>query len=80
MVLITQSMEEATAAGRVLAMHEGRIVMDGPPREVFEQGERLRTLGLGLPPAVDLARRLREQGLPLPPGLLTVEALAGALC
>jgi energy-coupling factor transport system ATP-binding protein len=79
-VLITQSMEEATVADRVLAMHEGRIVMDGPPREVFEQRERLRTLGLGLPPAIEMARRLREQGMTLPPGLLTVEALAGALC
>ncbi len=79
-VLITQSMSEAVAADRVLAMHAGRIVMDGPPREVFEQGERLRALGLGLPPAVEIAHRLREQGLALPPGLLTVEALAGALC
>jgi energy-coupling factor transport system ATP-binding protein len=79
-VLITQSMEEAAAANRVLAMHEGRIVMDGPPREVFEQGERLRALGLGLPPAVEIACRLREQGVALPPGLLTVDALAGALC
>jgi energy-coupling factor transport system ATP-binding protein len=79
-VLITQSMEEATIANRVLAMHEGRIVIDGSPREVFEQGERLRALGLGPPPAVEIAHRLREQGLALPPGLLTMAALAGALC
>ena len=79
-VLITQSMEEATVANRVLAMHAGLIVLDGPPREVFEQEERLRALGLGLPPAVEIAHQLREQGLALPPGLLTVEALAGALC
>jgi energy-coupling factor transport system ATP-binding protein len=79
-VLITQSMAEAAVAGRVLVMHEGRIVMDGPPWEVFEQGERLQALGLELPPAVEIARRLREQGVALPSGLLTVEALAGALC
>jgi energy-coupling factor transport system ATP-binding protein len=79
-VLITQSMEEAAAANRVLTMHDGRIVLDGPPREVFEQGERLRALGLALPPAVEIAHCLREQGLALPPGLLTVDALAGALC
>jgi energy-coupling factor transport system ATP-binding protein len=79
-VLITQSMDEAAIANRVLAMHGGRIVLDGPPREVFEQEERLRALGLGLPPAVEIAHRLREQGLALPPGLLTVETLAGALC
>ena len=79
-VLITQAMEEAAIANRELAMHGGRIVMDGSPREVFEQGERLRALGLGLPLAVEIARHLREQGLALPPGLLTVDALAGALC
>ncbi|MBN1976693.1 MAG: energy-coupling factor transporter ATPase [Anaerolineae bacterium] len=79
-VLITQSMEEAASANRVLAMHAGRVVLDGPPQEIFEQGERLRALGLGLPPAVEIAHQLREQGLALPPGLLTVDALAGALC
>jgi energy-coupling factor transport system ATP-binding protein len=79
-VLITQSMAEAAAAGRVLVMHAGRVVMDGPPEETFEQAEPLRALGLDLPPAVEIAQRLRSTGLALPPGLLTVESLAGALC
>ena len=79
-VLITQSMDEAVAAGRVLVMHAGRIVMDGPPEEIFEEGKRLRSLGLDLPPAVEIAQRLREQGMRLPTGLLTVETLARALC
>jgi len=79
-VLITQSMDEAVAAGRVLVMHAGRIVMDGPPEEIFEEGKRLRALGLDLPPAAEIAQRLREQGMRLPTGLLTVEALARALC
>jgi energy-coupling factor transport system ATP-binding protein len=79
-VLITQSMGEAAIARRVLAMHAGRIVMDGPPEEILEQEERLRALGLGLPPAVEIAHRLRDKGIPLPPGLLTVKALVRALC
>jgi energy-coupling factor transport system ATP-binding protein len=79
-VLITQSMGEAVMADRVLVMHAGQVVMDGPPEAIFERGERLRTLGLGIPPAVEVARRLRARGMALPPGLLTVEALAGALC
>jgi hypothetical protein len=61
-------------------MHAGRIVMEGPPEEIFEHHDELRALGLGLPPAVEIARRLREMGVNLPPGLLTVEALARALC
>ena len=79
-VLITHSMDEAAVAQRVLVMDGGRVKMDGPPEDVFEHGERLRALGLDLPPAVEIAHRLRDQGIPLPPGLLTVEALAGALC
>jgi energy-coupling factor transport system ATP-binding protein len=79
-VMITQSMDEAAAARRVLVMSGGRIVMDAPPTDVFEQGERLRALGLDLPPAVEIAHRLRDQGMVLPKGLLTVEALARALC
>jgi energy-coupling factor transport system ATP-binding protein len=79
-VLITQAMDEAAVARRVLVMDAGRIVMDGPPAEVFEQGARLRELGLALPPAVEMAHGLRERGLQLPPDLLTVEQLARALC
>lgn len=79
-VLITQSMDEAATARRVLVMYAGRIVMDGPPEEIFEHEERLRPLGLDLPPAVEIAHGLRDRGMPLPAGLLTVGALARALC
>ena len=79
-VLITQAMDEAATAGRVLVMQAGRVVMDGPPAEVFEQGAQLRALGLELPPAVEIAHHLRDDGLDLPLGLLTIEQLAGALC
>ncbi len=79
-VLITHSMDEAAATRRVLAMHAGRIVMDGPPEKVFEQEERLRAIGLDLPVAAEIACRLRDLRLPLPSNLLTVEELARALC
>ena len=80
LVLVTQSMEEAAIARRVLVMHAGQLVLDGSPETIFGQGERLRSLGLDLPIAVEIGRRLREQGMALPPGLLTVEQLARALC
>ncbi len=79
-VLITQSMDEAATARRVLVMYAGRIVMDGSPEEIFEQGEQLRALGLDLPPVVEIAHRLRDQGIELSTGLLTVDSLAGLLC
>ncbi len=77
-ILITQSMDEAALARRVLVMDGGRIVRDGPPEEVLEAPE-VEGLGLGRPFATEVARRLRERGIPLPSGLLTVEALAAAL-
>ncbi|MBC7227863.1 MAG: energy-coupling factor transporter ATPase [Thermoflexales bacterium] len=77
-ILITQSMDEAALARRVLVMDGGQIVRDGPPEEVLEDPE-VEKLGLGQPFAAEVARRLRERGVPLPSGLLTVEALVAAL-
>jgi energy-coupling factor transport system ATP-binding protein len=79
-MMITQSMEEAATARRVLVMDAGRIVTDGAPEEVFEREVQLQALGLELPPAVEIAHHLRERGVAVPPDLLTVEALARALC
>jgi len=79
-VLITQSMDEAAAARRVVTMHKGCLVMDGPPQVVFDQPERLQALGLDLPFSVEIGHRLRERGIVLPSGLLTIQELAGALC
>jgi energy-coupling factor transport system ATP-binding protein len=79
-VLITQAMDEAIAARRVLVMRAGRIAMDGDPAQVFERGDELREWGLDLPIAVEIARRLRERGWRLPSDVLTIEQLASALC
>lgn len=79
-VLITQSMDEALAARRVLVMHAGRIAMDGDPAQVFEHGDQLREWGLDLPVAVEIAYHLRARGWRLPTHVLTIEQLARALC
>ena len=79
-ILITQSMEEAALAGRLLVMHRGRIVADGPPTRIFAEPARLRSLGLDLPPVVEIAHRLGEWGIPLPPDLQTVDDMARVLC
>ena len=77
---ITHFMEEALLASRVLVMNRGRIVMDGPPREVFTDGARLRAYGLDVPQMVELRMRLDEAGISLPPSILTVEEMAQSLC
>lgn len=78
-LLITHFMEEAALAHRVLVMDEGRICLEGTPRQVFTQVAALRRLRLDVPPVVVLAQELRRLGLNLPPDLLTPEELAAAL-
>jgi energy-coupling factor transport system ATP-binding protein len=79
-ILITHAMDEAATSQRVLVMHQGNLVLDGPPAQVFGQERRLRAIGLDVPTAVEMAGRLRRRGVPLPPHLLTIEQLARALC
>lgn len=76
-ITITHAMEEAARAGRVVVMHQGRIVLDDSPTEVFAHPD-LSSWGLLPPPAVQLAARLRARGLDLPP-VLTVDELTQAL-
>lgn len=79
-VWITHFMEEAVGADRVIIMEEGRVALEGSPRQVFSQADRLRALRLDVPPAVAAAERLRRSGLSLPAEILTLEELVEALC
>jgi energy-coupling factor transport system ATP-binding protein len=79
-VLITHHMDEAVLADRVVVMSGGRIVLQGSSREVFQQVDRLRSLGLDVPQVTTLVRELAEAGMPLPTNLLTVEELVNDLC
>lgn len=78
-VLITHFMEEAVQASRVVVADNGRILMDGPPREVFSQVELLKSVGLDVPQAAELAFELRQSGIPMPEGILTEEECVEAL-
>ncbi len=62
-IWITQEMEEAARAKRLLVMHEGRIVRDGPPMETFQDVGFLEGIGLDLPDTLKLRERLRRDGL-----------------
>ena len=78
-LLITHYMEEAIGADRVIVMDQGKVAMEGTPREVFSHVEELRSLKLDVPEATMLAYKLQKAGLPLPDGILTKEELADAL-
>lgn len=78
-VYITHKMEEAILADRIIAMEKGRIVLEGTPKEVFTQVDRIRGLGLECPLAAEVANALDKQGYQLPP-IITHKELCEALC
>ena len=79
-VLITHHMDEAAQADRLIVMKNGRIVKDGPPKEVFAQVEALKAVGLTVPDTVELCWQLRQEGLDVPLDALDDDACAQALC
>lgn len=79
-VLITHFMEEAAAADRILIMHDGKIEMDGTPREIFCRVEELKALGLAVPFPTELAYRLRKEGFEIPEEIITMEEMVDYLC
>lgn len=72
---ITHHMEEAADADRILVMDGGKLVMDGTPREVFADGEKLKEHALSLPVAAELADMLRKAGLPVRESVLSEDEL-----
>ena len=78
-ILITHYMEEVTRADRVFVMDNGKVVMQGSPREIFSRVEALKEYRLDVPQATLLAYELKEAGVPLPNGILTVEELVNAI-
>lgn len=78
-VLITHYMEEIIHADKVFVMDKGRIAMQGTPREIFSQVEKLKRLRLDVPQVTLLAYELKQSGIDLPDGILTVEELTREL-
>ena len=78
-VSITQYMEEAAQADRVLVMSRGRIVMEGTPEQVFSQTQRLHSYHLDVPQAAELRDELAKVGIELPKEVITPEACAEEL-
>lgn len=79
-LLITHYMEEVIYADKVLVMDEGKVVMQGTPREIFSQVEKLQKYRLDVPQVTLLAHELKKAGLPVPDGVLTVDELVEELC
>lgn len=79
-VHITHFMEEAIHADRVCVMDGGRLIMQGKPREIFKNVERLKSIGLDVPQMTELAHELRKSGIDIAEDILTVEEMVNGLC
>jgi energy-coupling factor transport system ATP-binding protein len=73
-------MEEAVDADRVVVMENGRIVLEGTPREVFSKVKEIKGLGMDVPEMTELAFELRENGINIPSDVLTIEEMVDAIC
>ena len=78
-ILITHYMEEVVEADHVYVMDAGKVVMQGTPRSIFSQVERLKEYRLDVPQITLLAYELKKAGLDIPDGILTREELTEAL-
>ena len=79
-ILITHYMEEVIEADRIFVMDDGKLVMEGTPKEVFSKVEKLKELRLDVPQATLVAHELQQRGIPLPDGILNNEELVDELC
>lgn len=79
-ILITHYMEEVVHADKVYVMDSGEVVMQGTPKEIFSEVEKLKEYRLDVPQVTLLAHELRKAGLDIPAGILTKEELVDALC
>lgn len=78
-LLITHYMEEVIGADKVIVMDQGKIVMQGTPREIFTRVDELKEYRLDVPQVTELAHELRKNGLAIPEGILTVDELVSEI-
>ena len=79
-LLITHYMEEVVHADKVIVMDQGKVVMQGTPKEIFARVEELQSYRLDVPQVTMLAHELKKKGIPLSDGILTIEELVNELC
>ena len=78
-ILITHYMEETVDADRIILMDQGKLVLDGTPKEIFSKVEELKSLRMDVPLITDLAHELRLSGMPISEGILKEEKLVEEL-
>lgn len=78
-LLITHHMDEVIFADKVIVMEQGKIVMEGNPREIFSRVDEIKKYRLDVPQVTEVAYELRKAGIDIPEGILTIDELTSAL-
>ena len=79
-ILITHNMEEAVEADRIVVMDNGKIVMNGKPKEIFRNVTLMKKIGLDVPQVTELAYELKQKGINIESDILTINEMVNALC
>jgi len=79
-VLITHYMEEVVEADRVVVVDEGKVIMEGTPREIFKNVKVMKNIGLDVPQVTELAYELNKSGLKIDSEILTIDEMVSELC
>lgn len=79
-ILITHYMDEVIDADKVYVMDEGKVVMEGTPREIFSQVDKMKKLRLDVPQATEIAYELRKSGINIRADILSIDELVNEVC
>lgn len=79
-VLITHYMDEAAQADRIIVVDDGKITLEGKPREIFSKVEKMKKIGLDVPQVTEIAYDLKKAGINISEKVLNVEELVNELC
>ena len=79
-ILITHYMDEAAKADRIVVMDKGKLILDGKPRDVFSNVEKMKSIGLDVPQVTELSYELQKAGINIDTRILDVNEMVNALC
>lgn len=79
-ILITHYMDEAAKSDRIVVMDKGKLILDGKPRDVFSNVEKMKNIGLDVPQVTELSYELQKVGINIDTRILDVNEMVNAIC
>ena len=79
-ILITHYMDEAAKADRIVVMDKGKVIIEGIPRDVLSDVEKMKSIGLDVPQVTELSYELQKAGINIDTRILDVNEMVNAIC